>query len=63
MSTELPVGSDAFPFRSEASLAPLIGFWERRAADATAVDRALAQCIVEQLKGPLSCGCLSPISV
>jgi len=50
MNTGLLVGSDAFPFRSEVSLAPLIGFWEHRAADATAVDRALAQCIVDQLE-------------
>src|SRR5262245_32478803 len=49
MSVGLLLGTGAFPFRSEASLAPLIEFWERRAADPTGVDRSLAQCIVDQL--------------
>ena len=48
MSAPLPI--EEFPFGTRLSLAHLIDFWERQAADASAPDAPLARVIVEKLE-------------
>jgi hypothetical protein len=46
----LQAGPQGFPFRTELSLAPLISFWTRTAADQPPAKAALARIVAEELE-------------